>query len=103
MFRHEAYQRVIQSRAGLSVEERFRHVRPVCGNRSFVRVAPDFNVYGDEAISGSIALSSRRDGTKTRAPGLSAQRPGTFSLSDVISMAQSQCINHKSGSQEGFR
>ena len=57
---------------------RFRHVRSVCGSRSSVRVAPDINVYGDEVVSGSIALSSRRDGTKTRALGLSYQRPGIF-------------------------
>ena len=45
----------------------FRHVRSVCGNLSLVRVAPGTNVFGDEAVSGLMALSPRRDGTMTRA------------------------------------
>ena len=39
-------------------------MRMVCGNRSLVRVAPGIYVFGGEAVSGSMALSSRCDGTK---------------------------------------
>ena len=41
-----------------------------------VRVALDEYVYGDEAVSGSMALSSRCDGTNARARGLSSPRSG---------------------------
>ena len=51
----------------VSIESLFRHVRLVCGNQLLVRVAPDANVFGGEAVSGLMALSPRRGGIVNRA------------------------------------